>query len=575
MAEEIVEALVFTADPVSSTGDLTLDPSASAVRLNRQRQSVKLRLDPPAGKKQAAAPQSKKQSGKDSKKEVHSLSSKYVTLVPSPAKKRLPERPVAGRTVAELRYGARSDEFSALNAFYHCDRIFRMIEETFGFELKKYFRGTIFPVQIVNRGLINGTVETVNAEVTLNDEKTGIGDIRFGLADLHNRHEPLGIATDARFVWHEFGHILLAGRGGRLEFKFAHSGGDALAAINCDPDSQLVDDGQLRGGRKLRGETMPWIRTRRRHDREPDGFWQWSGGFYDAEHRPDPRDPHGYMAEQLLSSTMFRLYRAIGGDALTPKDIPDVEERQRAAEYVTFLIVSAILLHDGGEAGTPAEFAKALIDADKDPRPAAYRNRPGARAPGTLGKVIHWAFDRQKLIATADEYAWPLPVDLYIDDGRAGEYGWENHSWESDWLAKVSDFWITPTENVGPDTPEHAPQAKVPCYACVRVYNRGSTAQEVRVTFHAALGRPDSRDGKANFKEIGTTPPKVVAPTDPDGAVFCIAWAPDRAGQHTLLAVAQSADDDSDPPLDVPLRDVVPHDNNIACRGVTVVRRGR
>ena len=54
MAEEIVEALVFTADPVSSTGDLTLDPSSSAVRLNRQRQSVKLQLDPPAGKKQAA-----------------------------------------------------------------------------------------------------------------------------------------------------------------------------------------------------------------------------------------------------------------------------------------------------------------------------------------------------------------------------------------------------------------------------------------------------------------------------------------------------------------------------------------
>ena len=65
--------------------------------------------------------------------------------------------------------------------------------------------------------------------------------------------EPLGIAADARWIWHEIGHVLLTTSVGELEFRFAHSPGDALAAIVSDPRSALATDPNWRGA------TFPWV----------------------------------------------------------------------------------------------------------------------------------------------------------------------------------------------------------------------------------------------------------------------------------------------------------------------------
>jgi hypothetical protein len=380
-----VYAWIFTSDPISSTGNASIGPSSSTATLNRLRKLVRLHLDAPPS---AAATASQ------------TLASKYVVLVDSPTKAPLPQLPSASSTHVELKFPARTDKFSALCAFYHCDSMFRMIEDTFRFDLQKHLPGARFPVKIVNHAIIADTHSTdkvVNAQVTLNDTKTAIGEMRFALADLRNLRDPLGIATDVRYVWHEFGHALLAGATGgqgrtaRLELPFAHSFGDALAAINCDPESRLAGD------EERRGETIPWmIGDNRRHDRTPDGFWQWSGGFYDSDRYPDARDPHGYLAEQLLSSSLFRLYRAIGGDARTATGKPDVTERKRAADYVTFLIVSAVLQKNAAKARSPAAFARALIEADADPSPADYRGKAN-RPPALLHKVIYWAFEQQGL----------------------------------------------------------------------------------------------------------------------------------------------------------------------------------
>ena len=66
--------------------------------------------------------------------------------------------------------------------------------------------------------------------------------------------EPLGIAADARWIWHEIGHVLLMCSVGELEFRFAHSAGDALAAIVSDPQSTT-------GSRRRIGaaSTFPWV----------------------------------------------------------------------------------------------------------------------------------------------------------------------------------------------------------------------------------------------------------------------------------------------------------------------------
>ena len=68
--------------------------------------------------------------------------------------------------------------------------------------------------------------------------------------------EPIGIAADARWIWHEIGHVALMASVGELEFRFAHSAGDALAAIAMVPYSQLAADPVARG------LTFPWCLSR-------------------------------------------------------------------------------------------------------------------------------------------------------------------------------------------------------------------------------------------------------------------------------------------------------------------------
>ena len=84
----------------------------------------------------------------------------------------------------------------------------------------------------------------------------------FGLADFEDTWEhPLGLAADVRFVWHEFCHVLILAATGSTEFDFAHSAGDALAAIMGDPSSKLPVH--------WRGVTFPFVQLAlRRHDRE-------------------------------------------------------------------------------------------------------------------------------------------------------------------------------------------------------------------------------------------------------------------------------------------------------------------
>lgn len=351
----------------------------------------------------------------------------------------------------------RTSGFVELSAYQHVrarfgDGRLRPLFDTiikYGLSPSDYFLFATKPLLVRHRaGIFPGPGKdgkTVNAQVDFDPPSSDlIGpkkswsqdnlkplQVRFALADVKrttSRHDALGLATDPRWSWHEYCHVLLAGRTGKLELHFAHSAGDALAAIVADPWSKLAD---YRG---LRGYTFPWVYLHRRHDRSVYMGWSWSG----RRHRP-ARFPaancncrhKGYESEQILSTSLFMLYRALGGDTVRANGRPNRPIRQRAADYVVYLILRAIGLmppHHVGTVETPDQFVTTLIEADIGTLPVTtgpLRHRVG----GWAHKVVRWAFEAQGLYATSnpldvvDAPGLPPEVDIFIDTSRPDSEG--------------------------------------------------------------------------------------------------------------------------------------------------------
>lgn len=220
-------------------------------------------------------------------------------------------------------------------------------------------------------------------------------------------------------MWHEIGHVLMMASTGELEFRFAHSIGDALAAIASDPGSRLIG--------QSRGYTFPWIFAPRRHDRCVLHGWGWSGSLgRDLRERPDSERMRrkGYVAEQILSSTLFRLYRCLGGDTVLPDKVVQTAARRRASDYVVYLIMQGVQLL-GDARAVPAnraeQFAASIADADEGCETCATHSE--AWIGGCAHKVVRWAFEAQGMY---QEDPWditeapgrPPAVDIYIRDDR-------------------------------------------------------------------------------------------------------------------------------------------------------------
>jgi hypothetical protein len=225
---------------------------------------------------------------------------------------------------------------------------------------------------------------------------------------------PIGIACDYRVVLHELGgHGILYPHVHGPNFGFSHSAGDSVAAITCDPDSHAPD----------RFVTFPWVDIGRRHDRTPAAGFGWSGNI--ALHPfSGALDPGGYNNEQILSTTMFRFYLSIGGGSTS------LSMRQFAARYAVYLIFRAIAtLTPATNPSNAAGFATALINADLGDWTT------DGQAGGAYGKVIRWAFEKQGLFQPAgtavpnNNIGAPPPVDVYIEDGRHGEYPFQPNHW--------------------------------------------------------------------------------------------------------------------------------------------------
>ncbi len=527
-----VNGLVFTYDPITSTGTATNTPNQSNAVLNPHRDDVVLaNLNPPGAGTQ-------------------SLQGTWATLtdnsIPNIAP---PTRP----TGSDFDYDVRTNDFAAVNAYYHVDRFFQLVANL-GFPLTgpgAYFDGTAFPVEVDHRG--KGTAadmgNIINADCI--GDGDGIDFTRYALADTTDTVNPIGIATDWRVVLHELGgHGILYDHVGTANFGFAHSAGDSFAVILNDYLSEWHNGAAV--DRFLLAPFVPAVP--RRSDRTVAAGWGWgSAAVFDAFGNCISGDDRGYCSEQILSTTMFRVYRSIGGDSTS------ISRREFAARCMAYLMLRAVgTLTPMSNPGTPTLFLAALLTAD-----AGDWTSEGIFG-GAYGKVFTWSFERQNLNNGA------LPsVDVYIDDGRAGEYEY------------LPVYWATTTiwnRHAPGGTTHEEPIPGATNYAYVKIKNRGtSVATNVIVKgYHcrplAGLLWPtdlqpmSTAQLPAGSLQPNNTEEKTVGPFE---------WTPVKNawGEDNMLMIVSTTGDPSNVDNLTPggvIEDwrLVPNDNNVALRNV-------
>jgi len=274
-----VNGLVFTYDPITSTGTATNTPNQSNAVLNPHRDDVVLaNLNAPVAGTQ-------------------SLQGTWATLadnsIPTIAP---PTRP----TGSDFDYDVRTNDFAAVNAYYHVDRFFQLVA-SLGFPLGTYFDGTAFPVEVDHRG--KGTA--ANMGNIINADCIGDGDgidyTRYALADTADTVNPIGIATDWRVVLHELGgHGILYDHVGIANFGFAHSAGDSFAVILNDYLSEWHNGAAL--DRFLLAPFVPLVV--RRSDRTIAAGWGWGGSTTPESQRRIPGTTASKSSPQRCSASI-------------------------------------------------------------------------------------------------------------------------------------------------------------------------------------------------------------------------------------------------------------------------------
>lgn len=531
-----IDGDVYLRDPLTATGNPSITPTSPAADLDALRDRVHLDgLDPP-----------------DAATGIQSLHGNYVRVLDLGPPSASPPTEI---DPDDFSYSVPTDDFSAVNAYHHCDNLFRMLEEM-GFDVAAYFDGTTFPVRVDHRSsFFNGITTTgniVNAQAPGNTSGNGSNGFRFALA---RRNTQVGIAVDWRIVLHEFGHTIMWDNVNSPNFRFAHSAGDSLAAILNDPGSQAPD----------LGRTFPWSIIARRHDRRVQDGWGW-GGVRDDPFpvgHLDSGDRAGYTREQILSSTLFLAYRSLGGAH------HDLQAQQFAARYMVFLIFSAVAtLTQMAQPLNGEDFADELMDADL--AVGDLEGHPGA----AVHKVIRWAFEHQGAYqppgaATPVVAAGaPRKIDVFIDDGRNGEY-----DPAPQFVATTADIWNRHAADGGLTHQDPVEGAANFVYA--RVRNRG-TEEAQNITASAfSTDQQGDRPWPAAWSTLqaaaASTPGQIGS--GGEAIVGPFEWQPQNAGLHALLVSVSADDDDSNADtVNGPLAAarLAHFDNNVAIREVNV-----
>jgi zinc metalloprotease ZmpB len=519
-----VNGLVFTYDPITSTGVLTNTADQPNAVLDPLRDDVTLdNLDGPAGG-------------------VQSLAGTNVILADDDAP---PVVPPTEATGTDFDYASRTNHFAAVNAYYHANDFFAVLEDL-GFDRDTYFNGTTFPIHVDHRASIGdpGGIE-INAFCAGDAQGDGIGLVGYCLAHLGDTTNPLGRAVDKYVHWHEIGgHGILWDHVDSPNFGFAHSAGDGLAGLQSDPESLLRQQGLVERFRYTPFRPIRWM------NRDVASGWGWGGA----------NDVGGYDSEEILATTHFRIYRSIGGDS------DDLGRRRLASRVVSYLILRAV--GDLTPLNNPASadaWCTRLMATD------AFDWTSEGLTGGAYHKVIRWAFEVQGLFrppaAPTTDPGAPPEVDVYIDDGRAGTYA----PYLAD-FANTADIWNRRFPDGG--TAHEEPLAGFPSFIYVQVRNRGTEAAtdpSVKV-FQA--------DPASGLEWPGAWTPTATAQLAASGPIASagetvigpFSWSPPAAGTISLLASASATGDASNADTitgSIANWRLVPNDNNLAQRDVT------
>lgn len=469
--------LVYDIDPTTKGHNVT--PNSSVSALDDLRVNVELRglLQTPIN-------------------EQRELVSEFVKIVDNDS----PSNPIPKQYFPyKFDYSTSSKSFAAVNAYYHCDEIFRMID-SMGINVQNYFEGTSFPVP-VDPWAMDGQI---NAQAPGNMFGNGSGGFLFGRAGTN-----LGMAAVRRVVMHEFGHALLWNHVDNPNFGFAHSAGDALAAILYDPESKAND----------RYLTFPFMNIDRRHDRDVNSGWAWRGSRHNRQ----------YKGEQILSTTLFRVYRAFGGDS------DNLSIRSFASRYVSYLTIKAISLLNY-MTSNPGVYVNALMQTDINT--SNFEGIPG----GSLYKVIRWSFEKQGLYhkPTArdlDSPGEPPNVDIYIDDGRKGEY--------MPYLKDISankDIW---NRHEADGKEQHQkPTLGEENYLYIKLKNRGLKKAENIVVKAYQSQISSNNTWPSNWLPLLTPEIKINQKLSPEGEMIIgpFKWAPQLENPQILIAASANND---------------------------------
>ena len=510
-----LNGLVFRYDPITSTGDNTNSANRPNAVLNSLRDNVVLEnLNPPM-------------------LGMQSLTGSLVTVnhvdPPNIAGPVLPAN-------TDFNFNARSNDFAAVNAYYHNDRFFRLVEEL-GFPLATYFDGTSFPVDIDHRGFSGAN----NAHCI--GDGDGIAHACYGLID-NTGGTPVGNALEWSVVLHELaGHGILYDHVGSANFGFSHSAGDSFAIILNDFASAWHN-----GGAIDRFVRSPFRQNLRRSDRTVAAGWGWGG----------VNDDGSYRSEQILSTTMFRVYRSIGGDSTR------LTRREFAARMMTYLMLRAVgTLTPLSNPNNPAQFLDALLTAD-----AGNWTTEGLIG-GVYGKVFSWSFEKQDL-----NDGDPPIVDVYIDDGRGGEY---------EFLPDHTDTASVWNRNSPIIREGHQEPINGTNYAFVKIKNRGTSVAD-NVVVRAFHSKPGAGFVWPNDFQPMTTPELPAGSLQPNDAeekiIGPFAWTPaeNATGHDTILMIVSATGDSSNIDNFAAGEEIedwrlVPNDNNIAMRHVELEPR--
>lgn len=439
-------------------------------------------------------------------------------------------------------HNADSQQFAAVNAYYHLESLFRLLSRL-GFNIAQIFTNSQFPLPVHHYN-----TKIFDAEAYGNARENGLARFVFGIV---TPGQTIGTACDFRLVAHEFCHALLYETIESPNFTFAHSAGDALGSIFCDPFTSLGGDARF--------TTFPWLNWNRRHDRPLNG-WAWGGGHHDGQ----------YESEQILNTTLFRAYRCIGGDA------EQIGRKQWASRYMLYLIIAGMTslpIYWAAPLQDATAYVTAMMQADN----GRIMGFPG----GAVYKVIRWSFEEQGLYQPDNENRDLMvqrgaasPVDVYINDGRQGGYGFA-----AEWNA-APDIW---NRRAGDGAHQHQePLQGVVNFCYVRIRNRGTQAAGTVVV--SAYHRDNNRDTTwPEGFEATTTAPIHHAQNIAAGGEAIIGpfrWTPLHNSQSDSLLVAVSAQGDLsniDPQSpracargSIDIDKLVPFDNNIGLRVMNV-----